>query len=105
VGRKAGISQRQILELSEYANSDAFSGVERDIIAFADSLTATPAGMADALFNRLRAVLSEQALIELTAAIAWENYRARFNRAFLIGSQGFSQDGFCAVPARSTTQR
>jgi hypothetical protein len=43
-------------------------------------------------------------MIEVTAAIAWENYRARFNRAFNIGSQGFSEKGFCALPIRNTTE-
>jgi alkylhydroperoxidase family enzyme len=104
VGRKAGLSQRQILEISKYAGSDAFTREERDILAFADCITATPAEVPDALFNRLRAVFSEAAMIEVTAAIAWENYRARFNRAFNIGSQGFSEKGFCAIPVCNTTE-
>ena len=104
MGRKAGLSQRQILELAEYASSDAFSSEERDILAFADSLTATPADVPDSLFDRLTGALPEPAMIEITAAIAWENYRARFNRAFNIGSQGFSKAGFCALPIRNTTK-
>ncbi len=100
MGRKAGLSQRQILELAEYATSDAFTAAERDILAFADCLTATPADVPDALYNRVRAVLPDRAMVEVTAAVAWENYRARFNRAFNIGSQGFSEQGFCALPAR-----
>jgi alkylhydroperoxidase family enzyme len=104
VGRKAGLSQRQILEISNYASSDAFTAEERDILTFADYLTATPADVTDALFNRLRAALSEPAMIEITAAVAWENYRARFHRAFNIGSQGFSEKGFCALPVRNTTR-
>ena len=35
---------------------------------------------------------------ELTAATAFENYRAKFNRAFGMGSQRFSEGAFCAVP-------
>ena len=104
MGRKAGLSQRQILELSEYANCDAFSAEERDILAYADCLTATPADVPDALFNRLRAALSEPAIVEITAAVAWENYRARFNRAFNIGSQSFADKGFCALPLNNTTK-
>jgi alkylhydroperoxidase family enzyme len=105
VGRKVGLSQRQILEISDYASSNAFTAEERDILTFADCLTATPAEVPDALFNRLRAALSEPATIEVTAAIAWENYRARFNRAFNIDSQGFSDNDFCALPVRNTTKR
>ena len=39
-------------------------------------------------------------LVELTAAIAWENYRARFNWAFGIEPQGFYREA-CAVPERN----
>jgi hypothetical protein len=34
------------------------------------------------------------------AAIAWENYRRRFNHAFGIESQGFTEGAFCALPER-----
>jgi hypothetical protein len=30
--------------------------------------------------------------VELAAAIAWENYRARSNRVFGFGSEGFYQE-------------
>jgi hypothetical protein len=38
--------------------------------------------------------------VELTAAIAWENYRARFDHAWDIGAQGFSEGAFCVLPER-----
>ena len=37
-------------------------------------------------------------LVELATAIAWENYRARFNRTFAIGAEGFSKGAFCPLP-------
>jgi 4-carboxymuconolactone decarboxylase len=52
----------------------------------------------DELFAALRARLDEAQIVEITAAIAWENYRARFNHALDIGAQGFSEGAFCAVP-------
>jgi hypothetical protein len=39
-------------------------------------------------------------MVELTSAIAWENYRARFDHAFGIDAAGFSEGGACALPAR-----
>ena len=36
--------------------------------------------------------------MELANEIAIENYRARFNWAFGIGSQGFTGEGFCVRP-------
>jgi hypothetical protein len=40
---------------------------------------------------------SERQLVELTAAIAWENYRSRFNRTFAIEAEGSSKGQFCPV--------
>ena len=44
-------------------------------------------------------------LVELTATIAWENYRARFDHAFGIEAQGFSEGAFCAVRERPAAAR
>ncbi len=32
--------------------------------------------------------------------IGWENYRARFNRGFDVGDQGYSEGAYCALPER-----
>jgi hypothetical protein len=37
-------------------------------------------------------------MVELTSAIAWENYRARFDHAFGIEAEGFSAGAFCPLP-------
>jgi alkylhydroperoxidase family enzyme len=47
-------------------------------------MTATPARVPDELFLRLSEQLSAKQMVELTAAIALENFSARFNRAFGI---------------------
>jgi alkylhydroperoxidase family enzyme len=67
------------------------------------ALTRTPAAVDDRLFGELRTAFSEAQLVELTTAIAWENYRARFNRTFAIGSEGFSQGAFCPLPETLAT--
>ena len=64
-------------------------------------MTRTPVGVADALFVRLRAEFSDVQLVELTATIAWENYRARFDHAFGIEAEGFSKGAFCALPVNA----
>ena len=66
----------------------------------AAALTRTPASVDDALFADLRGEFSEAQLTELAMAIAWENHRARFNRTFAIGSEGFSEGAFCPMPER-----
>ena len=50
------------------------------------------------LFGTLREYFDEAQMVELTAAIAWENHRARFNHALGMGYQGFSEGSYCLLP-------
>jgi alkylhydroperoxidase family enzyme len=61
------------------------------VLELADAITATPANVAPLLRERLRKRFSTPELVELAASIAWENYRARSNRVFGFGSEGFYQ--------------
>jgi alkylhydroperoxidase family enzyme len=98
VGRRHGISEEQLRWLSVYQQSDAFSRVERLVLDYAVEMTRTPVEVSDELFARLREYFDEEQMVELTAAIAWENYRARFNHAFGLESQGFADGAYCALP-------
>lgn len=64
------------------------------------ALAERPADVSKELRSRLRAEFSEPELVELASAIAWENYRARFNRVFDVGSGGFSEGAYCVLPER-----
>lgn len=68
------------------------------MIEYAVHTTKTPVEVPDELFGALRRHFSERQIVELTAAIAWENYRARFNHALGIESQGFSEGAYCPLP-------
>ncbi len=70
------------------------------MLEYADAMTSTPVGVSDALFARLREKFTAAQLVELTSAIAWENYRARFDHAFGIESENFSEGAVCALPVR-----
>jgi alkylhydroperoxidase family enzyme len=61
-------------------------------------MTQTPVEVADGLFAKLREKFSDAELVELTATLAWENYRARFDHAFGVKSEGFPQGSDCALP-------
>jgi alkylhydroperoxidase family enzyme len=100
VGRKAGIAEAQLADLARFEESAAFSPTEKLVLRLAVAMTKTPASIDDALFADLRREFSEPQLVELAAAIAWENNRARFNRTFAIASEGFSQGAFCPLPER-----
>jgi alkylhydroperoxidase family enzyme len=93
-----GVTEAQLVDLPVFATSDAFSPLDKLVLEYAVAMVQTPVNVPDALFDALRTHFSEAQLVELTAAIAWENFRARFNRALTIASQGFSEGSFCALP-------
>jgi len=85
VGRKAGLSDEK---LSAVRGDDMtpFNDTERLMIELADAITSTPANVSDELYARLRNQFSEEQLMQLGAQIAFENYRARWNRIFDVES-------------------
>ena len=64
-------------------------------------MTQTPVEVSDAFFARLGASFTDAQLVELTSAIAWENYRARYDHAFGIEGENFSEGAVCALPAHA----
>ena len=57
------------------------------MLEYADSMTITGREVSDELFARLRRIYDDDAMVELTEIIAWENASAKFNRALRIPSQ------------------
>ncbi len=98
MGREEGISEAQLRDLARFEESEAFSPVEKCVLRYAASLSRTPCDVTDEQVEALRERFSEEALVELTAMIAWENFRARFNRGFDVADQGFSEGAYCALP-------
>ena len=84
--------------LADYRESEVYSDLEKLVLDYTVALTRTPAEVADALVEDLREHISEEALVELSASIAWKNFRARFNRGFDTEAQGFSQGACCPLP-------
>ncbi|MFL5990978.1 MAG: carboxymuconolactone decarboxylase family protein [Rubrobacteraceae bacterium] len=82
-----GVTDEKILELDEYATSPLYDEQERTALEYADRMTITGQDVDDELFSRLRRFFDEDALVELTAAIAWENSSSKFNRAVRVPSQ------------------
>jgi 4-carboxymuconolactone decarboxylase len=98
VGRAAGISTEQIANLGNYRTDFNFSDSERLVLEYADAMTRTPVEVCDALFARLRQHFTETEVVELSSAIAWENYRARFDHALGIEAENFAEGAVCALP-------
>ena len=100
MGRKAGVTEDQLRHLADFETSPHFDRVQKLVLRLTVELTRTPANVSDELYAALRVHFSEAALVELNAAICWENYRARFNRTFEVEPEGFSAGQYCPLPER-----
>lgn len=97
MSRREGLSDRQLAELADFETSDAFTELQKRVLRYAEALTQTPACVSQELFDSLREHFNPRQLVELTAAIAWENFRARCNRGFGIEAEGFTQGAACPI--------
>jgi alkylhydroperoxidase family enzyme len=89
---QAGASDDKVRAVETAATSALYSERERAAIAYAEAMTITGRRVDDALFARVRASFEEPEIVELTAAVALENFRSKFNVALGIQAQGF-----CAI--------
>jgi alkylhydroperoxidase family enzyme len=87
VGSELGLSDEKIEALADYATHPLYSEEERTALEYADSMTITGREVTDELFQRLRRYYDDDAIVELTEIIAWENASSKFNRALRIPSQ------------------
>lgn len=99
MGRRQGVTAEQLRDLAEFESSGAFTELEKLVLRFATAMTNTPVEVPDELFRALGEHFNPQQLVELTSAIAWENYRARFDHSFGVEAEGFSDGAACALPA------
>jgi alkylhydroperoxidase family enzyme len=86
---QSGASEEKIRALSNWRDSGLFSEMERDALEYAEKMTITGERVGDELWERLRRHFSEAQMVELTAAVALENFRSKFNVPLGIESQGF----------------
>jgi alkylhydroperoxidase family enzyme len=57
------------------------------VLEFADAMTITGRDVSDEIFARVRERFDDDAIVELTEIVAWENASSKFNRALRIPSQ------------------
>ncbi len=82
-----GVSEEKICALDDYAESPLFDDRERVALTYADAMTLSNRDVEDDLFEDVRKYFSDDAIVELTEIIAWENASSKFNRALRIPSQ------------------
>jgi AhpD family alkylhydroperoxidase len=93
-----GVPEEHLRALSVWREADCFDAADRLALEYAEAMTRTPVEVSDELFERLRERFDEPQLVELTMSIALENLYSRFNWAFGIEGQGFSEGMYCVAP-------
>ena len=93
VGRTQGLRDEQLADLAAFEGSQHFDPREQAVLRYAEGMTRSPAAVSDEVFEEVRKYFTAAQLVELTGAIALENFRSRFNRALKIES-----DEFCELP-------
>lgn len=105
--KQLGVTDEQLRALPAYEYSPLFSDEERMVLRFDDAMTKTPLRVPDALFEALKARYIDCQILEITAAIAWENFHAWVNHALDLEAEGVA-DRVCLVleeehPPQSTS--
>ena len=92
--REDGGDER-LAAVPSWRDSALFSEAERVALEYAEAITHTDRQVDDALFAKVKRHFTEPQIVELTAAIAFENFRSKFNPTLGVEAQGF-----CMVPKR-----
>lgn len=88
-GLKRGVSEEQFAALDQFETSSLFDNRQKAALAYAEAITRTDVGVDDQLMVRVKAFFNDDAVIELTAIIAFQNMSSKFNAALDVAPQGF----------------
>jgi alkylhydroperoxidase family enzyme len=90
---QAGADEAKVREIPTWRESRRFTDAERVALEYAEAMTITGQRVSDELFARLKGSFDEAQIVELTAAVALENFRSKANVALQVQAQGF-----CPLP-------
>ncbi len=90
LARRSG-SEDKVQAVADWRNSELFSELEKSVLEYAEAMTFTNAGVTDDLVERLKTWFDEDAIVELTGLVAFQNLSSKFNAALDIPAQGFCQ--------------
>jgi AhpD family alkylhydroperoxidase len=97
-----GLDLAKVREVPRWRESDVFTPLERDVLAYAEAMSTTPLTVTDEMTAHLLEQLGAPAVVELTQMVALENMRSRFNSAAGLQSQGYSD--VCELPLAVPSQ-
>ena len=84
-------SEEKVAALATWHSSNVFDDRERAALEYAEAITYTDRHVTDELMAKLRKYFGEDAVVELTGLIAFQNLSSKFNSALDVPAQGFCQ--------------
>lgn len=96
---KRGVPPEKVEALQNWRDSNLFDERECSALSYAEAVTRSDMDVDDSLFARLRKHFDDDALVELTGLIAFQNMSSKFNSALDIPPQGF-----CSLPGTADTR-
>jgi AhpD family alkylhydroperoxidase len=88
---KRGVSLDKVEALNAWQPSSLFSERERVALEYTEAVTLRNDAIDEDLMNRVKRQFDDDAIVELTALIAFQNLSSKFNSALGVPSQGFCQ--------------
>ncbi|MCK9393992.1 MAG: hypothetical protein M0Q44_00135 [Methylobacter sp.] len=82
--------------LDQWQASELFDDKERLVLEYAEAVTYSDRQVDDDLTQRLHDYFNEDAIVELTGLIAFQNLSSKFNSALDLPAQGF-----CRLPGNT----
>lgn len=86
-------SDAKVEALAAWRRSELFDSTERAALEYAEAMTDSGQRVTDTMIDRLREVFDDDAIVELTGLIAFQNLSSKFNSALDVPAQGF-----CRLP-------
>jgi AhpD family alkylhydroperoxidase len=102
--RERGVGFEKIEALADWRSSNQFDEQERAALDYAEVVTLSDREVDDATFERLRGFFDDDALVELTALVAYQNLSSKFNSALDVPPQGFCRIPDSTPPRASDTK-
>lgn len=86
-------SEEKVQALSAWRESELFDEREKAVLEYTEAMTYSERSVEDRMVEKLKTWFNEDAIVELTGLIAFQNLSSKFNAALDVPPQGF-----CRVP-------
>jgi len=86
---KRHVSEEKLADLAQFEGSRLYTDREKAALAYTEAVTFSDQDTTEEHFKRLRCYFNDDAIIELTALIAFQNLSSKFNASLAVAPQGF----------------